>query len=274
MLSKLGYTNGMSFKEYVSIMRTQYNLLEGLAFNHKVEQDGYDIYKSDVVTDNFCNFAILNNELAFDNESTLLDIEHGFSTIDRQPCIYIPRMINKYTDYKNYLINNGYKINDTDVYMVFMGSDNNTAIVDNIEKVKTSKQFDDFMEVLGSAYGGEVTAENPYAGSITDEYHEAVQKSLSNDKFNHYVLYKKGIPVSVATLSYSNSYGAVSNVGTKKEFQNLGIGKQIMEHCMREFNKLGGKSLFLFTEFDSKNEQWYTKLGYRTMLINEQFVKI
>jgi ribosomal protein S18 acetylase RimI-like enzyme len=264
----------MNFDEYKSVMWVQYSLLEGLAFNSKIKQDTYDIYKSDIVTDYFCNFTILNNEYAFDNASTLLDIEQRFKDINRQACIYIPRMINKYNDYSSYLISNGYKVNDIASYMVLVGSDKNIKIIDNIEKVQSKKQYDDFMEVLESAYGGEVTKENPYAGSITDEYREAIQKSLENSKFSHFILYRRGIPVSVTTLSYNNSNGVLSNVGTKKEYQNLGFGKQIMRYCIHKFSELGGKKLFLFTEFDSKNEKWYTKLGFKTIFIDEQYLKI
>lgn len=263
----------MNFEEYKSIMRIQYDLLEGLYFDNKIEKDRYDIYKSDTITDNFWNIAILNEECALDDTSTLIDIEQYFKNIDRKPCIFIPRIIDKYTDYKNYLINNSYKVNDTDAYMVFNVSNLNIEIIDNIEKVKTNKQFDDFMEVMESAYGGEINEENPYAGSITDEYYEAIKKSLDNDKFSHFILYKDGKPACVATLSYKNGHAVINNVGTKKEYQNIGLGKQLIKHCVDEFKKLGGETLFLFTEYDSKNEQWYTKLGFKTMFVNEQYVK-
>lgn len=263
----------MNFEEYKLIMQTQYDLLEGLYFDSEIKKDSYNIYKSDIITDNFWNIATLNKEYVFDDASNLADIEQHFKNISRKPCIYIPRILNKYTDYRNYLIDNGYEVNDIDAYMAFTGSDKNIEIINKIEKVKTNKQYDDFMEVLQSAYSGEITEENPYAGSITGEYYKAIKKSLSNDQFSHFVLYKNGDPASVATLSHRNGYGSINNVGTKNKYQNLGLGKQIMKQCVDEFNKLGGKTLFLFTEHKSKNEQWYTRQGFETMFINEQYVK-
>lgn len=263
----------MNFEEYKSIMQIQYDLLKGLYFDNEIKKDGYDVYKSDIITDNFWNIAVLSKEHVFDDESVLIDIEQSFTDIDRKPCIYIPRTINKYAGYKNRLVDSGYAVNDTDAYMVFMDSSKNIEIVDTIEKVKTDKQYDDFMEVMESAYGGEITEENPYAGSITKEYYETIKKSLDNNKFSHFVLYKDRKPSSVATLSYKNGYAVINNVGTKKEYQNIGLGKQLMAHCINEFKRLGGGTLFLFTEHKSKNEKWYTKQGFKTMFINEQYIK-
>jgi len=265
----------MNFEKYKIIMNIQYNILRGTAFDSKVSLDGCDIYKSSVVADSFCNFVIINNEDIFDKKSALANIEQNFAEINRKPCIYIPRLINKHAEYKSYLINNCYKINDTDVCMTLVAPINNieTPKTINIIRVSNNEQYNDFMEVLESAYGGEISIDNPYAGSITDEYHEAIRLSLGNDKFKHFVLYKDNRPASVATLSYYDSYGIISNVGTKKEFQNHGLGKQIIKHCVDKFNDVDGKSIFLITELDSKNERWYQKLGFEPIFVNEQYIK-
>jgi ribosomal protein S18 acetylase RimI-like enzyme len=254
-------------------MRIQYDLLEGLYFDNKIIEDGYEIYKSKTISDNFWNIAVLNGECVLNDKSVLAKIERQFNIIDRQPCIYIPRIINKYADYKDYLVDNGYKVNDVDAYMAFVSDNINVEIKNNIKIVQTIEQFNDFMEVMESAYGGEITEENPYAGSITNEYYEAIRKSLGNSKFSHLILYKDKKPVSVATLCYENGYGVINNVGTKKEYQNLGLGKQIMKYCVNTFNELGGGTLFLFTEYGSKNEQWYEKQGFKTLFVNEQYIK-
>lgn len=254
-------------------MRTQYDLLKGLYFDDKIEKDRCSIYKSDIITDNFWNIATLNIENAFDDVSILTDIEQQFEKISRKPCIYIPRTMDNYDNHKSYLVNNGYKVNDTDAYMVFVGSNNHVEIIDDIEKVDTNKQYNDFMEVMESAYSGEITKDNPYAGSITNEYYEAIKKSLGNNHFHHYILYKDGQPASIATLSCNNGHAVINNVGTKKEYQNIGLGKQIIKYCIDESKKLGSETLFLFTEYKSKNEQWYAKQGFKTIFVNEQYLK-
>lgn len=263
----------MNFEEYKKTLQIQYDLLSGLYFNEKNISDGFEILKSNIISDNFWNIAIIDKEDIFDDQIALTNIEQQFDLIDRQPCIYIPRMISKHDGYKRYLENNNYKINDTDAYMMLQSNITNIEIIENIIKVTTDEQFNDFMKVMESAYGGEPTKEDPYAGSITQEYYEAIKQSLADGKFSHFILYKDGVPAVVATLSYKNGHGTINNVGTKKEFQNLGLGKQLMQHVINKFNELGGEMLFLVTEYDSKNEKWYDKQGFKTSFINEQYIK-
>ena len=263
----------MNFEEYKNILQIQYDLLNGLYFNEKAIGDGFEILKSNIISDNFWNIAIINKEDIFNGQTALINIEQQFNLINRQPCIYIPRMISRHDKYKKCLEDNGYRINDTDAYMMFQNSTTNIEVTENIIKVTTDEQFNDFMKVMESAYGGEPTKEDPYAGSITQEYYEAIKESLTNNKFNHFILYKDEIPAVVATLSYQNGHGTINNVGTKKEFQNLGLGRQLMQHLINKFDELGGKMLFLVTEYDSKNEKWYSKQGFKTVFINEQYVK-
>lgn len=263
----------MSFEEYIKIMNIQYNLLSGLSFDDCIVKNDYTIFKSNIITDNFWNIAVLNKEELSDKLNILTNIEDDFIKINRQPSIYINKMLEGYTDIKKHLLNNGYLLNDIDSYMVFEKSKINIEVKEPISLVKTKEEFNDFMEVLESAYSGEVTPENPYSGTITKEYYDAIFRSLNSNYFNHIILYKGNIPVSVATLSYKNGYGVINNVGTRKEFQNLGLGKQLISACINKFNELGGGTLFLFTEHMSKNEMWYEKLGFKTMFVNEQYVK-
>lgn len=263
----------MDFNKYKSVMRLQFDLLNGLYIDSVIENRDFIVYKSDTINDSFWNVLILNDEYFLKEKLSINDIENQFKLIDRRPTIYLPTIIDNYDYCRKLLIDNQFRLDDIGSLMISNGCSDGIINTNDIIKVKTIKQYNDFMEVMESAYGGEVTKENPYAGSITDEYYMAIRKSLDNNKFSHFVLYLDEKPASIATLSYDCGFGFINNVGTKKEYQNIGLGKQIMKHCLDEFNKLGGGNLYLYTEHDSKNEKWYEKIGYETIFINEQYIK-
>lgn len=147
----------VSFEEYKNMMQIQYNLLKGLYFDDCIKEINYEIYMSNTITDNFWNINILGDENIFDNKNTLNEIEEHFKAINRQSCIYVPRMIEKHSNYKKYLINNGYSLNDVDSHMILSNYNINVDIQDKIKFVETKKDFDDFMDVMESAYGGDIT---------------------------------------------------------------------------------------------------------------------
>ena len=263
----------MDFNEYKEIMNAQYLLLNGLYFNNAIRKQKYVINSSDNITDNYWNFLTLNNESMLDDNGILKNLETDFKLIKRQPSIFIPNVIDKYLEYCDLLIEKGYKSIASDVFMSLSKNVIATSVKNDTKLVLTRELYLDFMEVLSSAYSGELSLDNPYSGAITKEYYIAIEKSLLNKQFNHMILYYNGFPACVATLSYKDGYGIINNVGTKKEFQNLGLGRQMINACIERFNTLGGGTLFLFTESGSKNEKWYASLGFKSEFINEQFIK-
>ena len=52
------------------------------------------------------------------NENVLSEIENKLKTISRIPAIYIGRDDQYFDDNKRFLLYNGYKLNDTDVFMI------------------------------------------------------------------------------------------------------------------------------------------------------------
>ena len=263
----------MNLEEYKKMMNKLSDTLSGLYFDNKIKTDNYSIFYSSIISDNFWNIAILNKEESLGNESTLKEIEQNFKQIDRQPCIYIPLLMRNYDSHKQLLISNGYRLDDTHACMFYESQICSLNVTNKIIKVEDENQYVDYMKVTASAFGGEISEENPYAGSVTDEYYQAIKASLGNNNINHYVLYQDNEPVCAATLSTTNKYGSINNVGTKKDYQNKGFGKQMISYIINGFNKSGGKELTLATEYNSKNERWYQGQGFKTKFIVEQYVK-
>jgi ribosomal protein S18 acetylase RimI-like enzyme len=264
----------MNFEYYKFIMNKQFELMKGMYFDECQENEGYAFFKSNIINDNFWNFATCMTYQDFQKDRFLENVESTLKQQDRVPCIYIPTFMENSDLIREYLSSNSYQIKDHEAFMFFSNKSLDINVKNRVSEVKSKEELKAFLDVLNDAFGGEPTEENPYGGSVDASYEKALEKSLDNSqgRFHHMVLFEDNRPVSIATLTYKEGYGGLYNVGTKFKYQNKGYGKQIIKVCIDKFNELGGGKLYLFTEKDSKNELWYKKLGFETTFINEQYV--
>ena len=145
----------------------------------------------------------------------------------------------------------------------------------NIKIVENETEYNDYMKVLASAYNDtlENSDENVYADAVTDCYYKAVKNTINSKEHIHIIVYDKNIPVSVATLSYVDGVGGINNVGTAQGYWNKGYGKQLIKFLINKFYELGGKILILSTEYQSKNQLFYERLGFKEKYVMEQYMK-
>lgn len=249
-------------------LEMQYQLLNGMYFDNKNNLKDYLLCYSEIMDDYFWNIAYIKTKL---DDNVLNDLKDDFRKINRNPSIYIGIDNENYVHNKSFLEANNYKLNNTDVYMILKNA-NKYEISADIKIVETEKEYNDFMQVLESAFGGEKTEENSYAGSITDCYYRAIKNTINSDKFHHIILYDNEIPISVATLNYIDGLAGINNVGTAQEYWNKGYGKQLMTYVVNKFEELGGGTLTLSTEHKSKNELFYEKLGFNSKYVMEQYM--
>lgn len=252
-------------------LNMQYVLLKGMFFDDKKETDNYILCTSEVMDDYFWNIAYIKNKL---DKKLLTDLEDKFKSINRTSSIYIGKNDSFYEENKHILLANGYTLNNTDVYMVL----ENPAEIDitkNIKIVENEKEYNDFMKVLSSAYNDviENADENVYADAVTECYYNAVKNTINSKEHIHIIVYDDNIPVSVATLNYVNGVGGINNVGTAQGHWNKGYGKQLMIYLIKKFQELGGGILTLSTEYHSKNQKFYEKLGFKEKYVMEQYMK-
>jgi GNAT superfamily N-acetyltransferase len=252
-------------------LNMQYELLKGMYFDDKKENENYIFCSSKVVDDEFWNIAYLKDKA---NKELLLQIENEFKSIDRNPSIYIGVDDFNHNENKSLLLSNGYKLNDTDVYMELVNH-NNIVITAGAKVIETEQEYNDFMKVLSSAYNDTIenADENVYADSVTECYYKAVKNTMNSKEHLHIIVYDNNIPVSVATLNYVNGVGGINNVGTAQGYWNKGYGKQVMAYLINKFEELGGGRLTLSTEYQSKNQQFYEKLGFIKKYVIEQYIK-
>ena len=252
-------------------MNMEYDLLKDVFFDTREETDKYIMCTSNTMDDYFWNLAYLKNQL---DNNDLLKLEKKFKSLNRLSTLYIGRDDKCYEENKDLLLNSGYKLVDTDVYMLLDDIKTKDTNI-NIKVVETESEYNDFMKVLSSAYNDSIENpdENVYSDAITDCYYKAVKNSINNDKTYHIIGYDNGTPVSVATLNIVDEIGGINNVGTMQGYWNKGYSKQILAFLINLFKEHGGKYLTLCTEYKSKNQSYYEKLGFKELYVMEQFVK-
>ena len=252
-------------------LNMQYVLLKGMFFDNKKENDNYILCTSKVMDDYFWNIAYLKNKI---NNEILKNLENEFKSINRNSSIYLGKDDISYSENKELLLANGYTLNNTDVYML-LEKPVKIDITTNIKIVENEKEYNDFMKVLSSAYNDviENADENVYADAVTECYYNAVKNTMNSKEHIHIIVYDKDIPVSVATLNYVNEVGGINNVGTAQGHWNKGYGKQLIIYLINKFQELGGGMLTLSTEYHSKNQQFYEKLGFKEKYEIEQYMK-
>ncbi|MBR2705363.1 MAG: GNAT family N-acetyltransferase [Clostridia bacterium] len=252
-------------------LNMQYELLKDMYFDNKTENENYILGTSDVIDDYFWNIAYLKTEF---NKEMLDNLESIFKSINRNPSIYISKSDIAFESNKNLLIDNKYVLNDKDVYME-LKNPNKSNISLNIKVVENEEEYNDYMKVIASAYNDNIEnpEENVYADAITDCYYKAIKKSINDGIHYHIIAYDNNVPVSVATLSYKDKIGGINNVGTAQGYWNKGYGKQVITYVINKFEELGGGILTLSTEYQSKNQQFYEKLGFEEMYVMEQYMK-
>ena len=252
-------------------LNMQYELLKDMYFDNKTENENYFLGTSEVIDDYFWNIAYLKTEF---NKEMLANLENIFKGINRNPSIYISESDIGYESNKNLLLGNNYILNDKDVYME-LENPNKSNISLNIKIVENEKEYNDYMKVIASAYNDNIEnpEENVYADAITDCYYKAIKKSIGDEIHFHIVAYDNDVPVSVATLSYKDKVGGINNVGTAQGYWNNGYGKQVITYVINKFEELGGGILTLSTEHQSKNQQFYEKIGFEAKYVMEQYMK-
>ena len=250
----------------------QYDLLKDMYFDTKEETEDYVLCTSKVMDDCYWNLAYLKTKA---NESILSKIENRMKKLNRASCVYIGRDDKYYGDNKEFILNNGYKINDTDVFMI-LTSYKDTSINIRVKVVETESEYNDFMKVLSSAYNDNIedSNENVYADAVTKCYYDAVKNSMGSRKTFHIIGYnEEGTPVSVATLNVVNGNGIINNVGTAQGYWNRGYSKQVLSYLVKIFKENNGEYLLLCTEYHTKNQTYYEKLGFEEIYVMEQYIK-
>jgi len=123
-----------------------------------------------------------------------------------------------------------------------------------------------FVEVFNGAYSG-LDPREPY-GQAPPEWGETLYSSfnlqMTGRRVEYYMLREDGIPAAVLLTSEIEEYAGIYSVGTVPEMRGKGYGSLITLYALAELQRRGAKVVFLQTEKDSYNQEFYQKLGFLT----------
>lgn len=85
----------------------------------------------------------------------------------------------------------------------------------------------------------------------------------------HFVGYDQGIPVSSATLSFSQYGTRLDDIATRPSYQRQGYASAMIAHVLRQAKSLGAKHCFL--ESSSDGLELYKRIGFKPIFTNKVY---
>lgn len=236
-----------------------------LYMSKKLQFENYDIYLSDLIEDNYWNFA--TNLKVKDKHEFLKDwqnIKEDFIKNKRQAIIYLTPELPIYSKKEELGLSEIY----TDSWLVLDNLDNfqysKSKLNINIEEVN-SHNLEDFIQGVSQGFSSD-DPNDPY-DSLSEGYQIALRESLKNEdakyKIKHYLARYNNIVVGTATVNYNDEVACVYNVTTNRNYKKNGICKEIMSYLIKDMADSGIKIICLQTEKGFYTEEVYLKLGFK-----------
>lgn len=255
-----------------SLLKNHFKVQTGMYFDHNITHGNWMVFMSNIIEDSFWNYAVLPEKCALEKELPI--VEEILKKANRPLSVYVINEKER-SDYVDYLLQHGYNKVAEESFMTYDSHSYNNAISEGVDVVRAIEktEIEDFVTVFMSAYGGEITPEQPY-GELDKTYVDALIKSFENtEKFYHYICYSNGRPVAIASLCYEDKNAGIYNVGTNPDNRGYGYGTLATTACIKKYLELGGKRLFLQTETESKVEAWYYSLGFKLVFYGSTYCK-
>ena len=244
--------------------------------SHIIEKDDYNILLSDLIDDQFWNFAYLKNN--FSNLDKMWEnIKSDMIKNNRQPTIYVTSNINN-KELEEKIKDINLNVLYTDVWMTF--EDLNT-----FEKYKSKIDFkvsrvdenlkSKFVKAIMDGFAGD-NPDDPYQ-SLSDGYRialeECKEKNESEYKVINYVgLYNDEV-ISTATVIYKQDKAIIYNITTNKKYQKQGVCKQTMSEVINDLIKTGITIVGLQTEQGFYTEKVYKNMGFKEVMLGKAYVE-
>ena len=254
------------------LLEKHFDVQKGMYFDDSMDYQNTKIFFSKNIDDCFWNYIVLDVD-DFCSAKLVDEIEKQFKKIKRDCCLYVTTDANCTISFNVLEYIDNYSLVNEESWLVYSKKEllnvSNEVVMVNDEKSKN-----DFLNVFVEAYGGAITLDSPY-GELSQGYITALSRTLNNtEKFIHFVVYDREIPVSIASLCIDGEYAGIYNVGTKPSHRKKGYGADATFSCINFMIKKGYKSIFLQTEKDSNVELWYQHLGFLKSFVGKMYVKV
>ena len=242
-----------------------------LFFSDVIKCENYDIYYSDLIEDEYWNYAFIrNNNIDLRNISQI--ITNQMKQINRKPVMYIAsNIVNEKLeqDIKNLNLNLIY----TDCWMFLEDLNKFETYKSSIDFsiYKVDKELQSiFIKAITDGFSGD-DPNDPY-DSLSEGYKISIENSFQkNNNIINYIGMKKDMPVGTATVLYNNDKALIYNITTLKEYKRQGVCKQIMSYIINELNNLKIKEICLQTEKGYYTEEVYKKMGFKEKILGRAY---
>ncbi|MFA5080096.1 MAG: GNAT family N-acetyltransferase [Candidatus Paceibacterota bacterium] len=218
----------------------------------------------------YWNFALIDQPI---DKNKINKIEKTLKFFDRKPAIYFENT-NFFVPFIEVLEKDGYRLNSEDSWMFYEEEVPKGLNFNEIKRVESVEDLNVWLETLDKCYNDN-DLQNPYGelGNYFDLAERAWKKNNSIGKFEYFIAFKELIPVAVATLTYEENLGYISNVGSIQEVRGQGYGKLITLFCVNEAKRLNIEQVCLATEDGTYPNKFYKKIGFKTRFMARYYVK-
>ena len=247
-----------------------------LYLSRNINKNDYDIFLSDIIDDEFWNFAYLKNKNV-DFKKLWEEIKDKMINENRKPLLYITYLINNEQVEKE-LKQNNMNVLYTDVWMTIENLEQfkeyDSKIDFEINKVD-NKLKNKFIQAIMDGFSGD-NPEDPYE-SLSDGYRVALNESFkqSNTEYKvvHYLGLKRNEAITTATVIQHKDKAIIYNIRTNKKYQKCGACKKTMSYIVNDLKNNGIKAICLQTERGFYTEQAYKNMGFEEKMIGEAYIE-
>lgn len=205
-----------------------------------INKNEYDIFLSDIIDDEYWNFAYLKNNNV-DFKKIWQEIKDKMINENRKPLLYITSLINNEQVEKE-LKQNNVNVLYTDVWMT----------IENLEQFKEYESLSDGYKVA---------------------LDESFEQSNTEYKVVHYLGLKCRETITTATVIYHKDKAMIYNITTNKKYQKCGACKKTMSYIINDLKNNGIKAICLQTERGFYTEQVYKNMGFEEKMIGEAYIE-
>ena len=250
-----------------SIIRESYSFLKGMYIKDTLDAD-YGFYSYSSVdygdTDVFWNHALILQNI--DNlKEKITDAEKFYQEKGKSSAFYLP-VVEPVKDVLSELKQKGFEEVFTDFWMFYTGEEmpkGNENV--GLEEVTSNDEMEKFVDLFYKSHAADL--DDPYAG-LSKEYGEQLKdkfgKSSDSFRVQHFIVKQGDESVGHITFVENGEMAAIYNLGTIPDNRGKGIATAALSKTVEKLESKDLDQIFLQTEKESKNEDFFSSRGFET----------
>ncbi len=262
----------LSYSKIEKVEEVNWRMNKGFWISNIEETKEARFVFSDVIKDFFWNFATgIETE---DPENLIEEIEEFYRKREREPAAYITPNTEP-EDLQSFLEEKGFSCQARDAWMFFQGGEVYRSRRLDFRLVDSDERAEKYMDVFRKSYGG--AGENETYGELPEYYIEVLKNSferqLSTEKIRDFLAFRDEELVGIGTVNFQDGFAGLFSIGVLPEHRGKGIGSEIVAFLVEKAQERSPEEIFLQTEKDSKNEEFFKKNGFETEFEGKIMVK-